>query len=78
MWGKRMEGAGYSAAAEHMEELFGFLDRLLYAAFCQKRGSDYENLSMRGLVITEKEIDQAFGLLRRSESLPADEAADLA
>lgn len=78
MWGKRMEGTGYSAAAEHMEELFGFLDRLLYAAFCQKRGSDYENLSMRGLVITEKEIDQAFGLLRRSESLPADEAADLA
>ena len=72
-----MGNTGYRTAAEHMEELFGFLDRLLYAAFCQKRGSDYENLSMRGLVITEKEIDQAFGLLRRSESLPEGEAADL-
>ena len=72
-----MGNTGYRTSAEHMEELFGFLDRLLYAAFCQKRGSDYENLSMRGLVITEKEIDQAFGLLRRSESLPEGEAADL-
>ena len=72
-----MLSKGYMTADEYMEELFDFLDRLLYAAFCQKRGSDYENLSMRGLVITEKEIDQAFGHLRRFESLPKEETADL-
>lgn len=72
-----MQGMGYRTVKEHMEDLFQFLDRLLYAAFCQKRGSDYENLSMRGLVITEKEIEQAFGHLRRSESLPEGESAEL-
>lgn len=68
---------GYCTAEEHREELFAFLDKLLYAAFCRKKGSDYENLSMRGLVITEKEIDQAFGFLRCCESLPEENVSDL-
>ncbi len=57
---------------EYMERILQFLDQLLYAAFLMKRKNDSENLSMRGLVITEKEIDQAFGQLYREETLPSE------
>lgn len=59
---RKMQNKGYSTAEKHMEALLDFLDRLLYAAFMKKKELDDENLSMRGLVITEKEIEQAFGL----------------
>lgn len=68
---------GYDTAESYMETLFDFLDRLLYAAFTQKKGTDYENLSMRGLVITEREVEQAFNLSGRKETLPEKERENL-
>ncbi len=47
-----------------------YLDQLLYTAFLLKKENDYDNLSMRGLVITEKEVEQAFSGLSNKNSLP--------
>ncbi len=55
---------------EYMEDMFCLLDILLNAAFQRKKKTDCENLSMRGLVITEKEIDQAFQMTRRTAEFP--------
>ncbi len=59
------------------EALFYFLDELLYVAFQQKRGMDYENLTLRGLVVTEREVEQAFGLSGQERALPKEEAVVL-
>lgn len=69
---RRDEGEGMDTCKqrEYMEEMFRLLDMLLYAAFQQKREKEGENLSMRGLVITEKEIDQAFQMTRQAEAFP--------
>lgn len=61
----------------YLGDLLEFLDRLLYAAFLLKREKDYENLSMRGLVITEEELDQAFELMHEREILPESVIEDL-
>ena len=49
---------------EYMERLLDFLDKLLYTAFLLKKEKDFENLPMRGLVITEGEVDQAFAQMQ--------------
>lgn len=56
-----------------MRNLLIFLERLVYAAFQVKKRTDNENLSMRGLVITEKEIEQSFGLFKKNICLPDEE-----
>ena len=61
---------------EYQKELLMFLDQLLYAAFLLKKDNDYENISMRGLVITERELEQAFSLLSKEEQLP-EEAVEI-
>lgn len=65
-----MEQSAYNQ--EYRKELLMFLDQLLYSAFLLKKENDYENISMRGLVITEKEMEQVFSLLSREEHLPSD------
>lgn len=61
----------------YQKELLEFLDKLLYVAFLLKKEKDYENLSMRGLVITEEELEQAFNLLSETDRLPEDIIEDL-
>lgn len=63
---------------EYWEILLGFLDKLLYTAFLLKKENDYENLPMRGVVITEKEVDQAFSGLYESAQVPDEILKDLA
>ena len=57
---------------EYMERLLDFLDKLLYTAFLLKKEKDFENLPMRGLVITEGEVDQAFAQMHASLKIPED------
>ena len=57
---------------EYMERLLDFLDKLLYTAFLLKKEKDFENLPMRGLVITEGEVDQAFAQMHASLKMPED------
>ena len=57
---------------EYMERLLDFLDKLLYTAFLLKKEKDFENLPMRGLVITEGEVDQAFAQMHESLKIPED------
>lgn len=57
---------------EYMERLLEFLDKLLYTAFLLKKENDFENLPMRGLVITEKEVEQAFAQMYESVQMPED------
>ena len=63
---------------EYWEMLLEFLDKLLYTAFLLKKENDFENLPMRGLVITEKEVDQAFSNLYESIQIPNEVLKDLA
>lgn len=58
--------------SQYMERLLEFLDKLLYTAFLLKKEKDFENLPMRGLVITEKEVDQAFSQLYERMQIPED------
>lgn len=63
---------------EYLEMLLEFLDKLLYTAFLLKKENDFENLPMRGLVITEKEVDQAFSNLYEDIQMPEEVIKDLA
>lgn len=48
---------------DYLMKLLDYLDKLLYTAFWLKKEKDGENLPMRGLVITEKEVERAFDLI---------------
>lgn len=63
-----MKGINYTT--EYMEKLLEYLDQLLYTAFLLKKEKDFENLPMRGLVITEGEVEKAFAQLYKSAQLP--------
>lgn len=71
------QAEGVYSSDEHMKDMLLFLDMLLYVAFQRKKGNDNENLSMRGLVITEKEIEQAFALPFDDERLSGDMEEDI-